>query len=152
MATGDVTLFEEFVREIGEEIHNFPSDTLKCLLVDNGNPPAKTDATPRLASYVGDEVGTGGGYTANGETLTSVDWLEAAGVATLRADSFTLAQNGAGFTDAYWAIIYNDTAAADQAICFIELGGPVSEVAGDVTIKFDGAAVGAPGAICTHSD
>ena len=153
MATGDVTLFEEFIREIGEEVHNFSApDTLKCGIVDDTLTPLKSIATPRWADFSANEVSTAGGYTANGETLAGVDWSEADGVATLKAQSFTLAQDAGGFADAYWAIIYNDTATNDEAICFIELGGPVSEVAGDVTIKFDGAAVGVAGAICTHSD
>lgn len=152
MATGDLTLFEEFGREIGEELHNFSSDTLKIGLIDNSTPPTAADATPRWGDYSANEVdSTAGNYTANGETLAGVAWTEAAGVSTLAAQSFTIAQDGSGFTNGYWAIIYNDTAAADQAIGFIELGGPVSEVAGDVTIKFNGAAVGVAGSICTHT-
>lgn len=152
MATGDVTLFEEFTREIGEEIHNFSSDTLKFGIIDNTAAPTAADATPRWADYSANEVATTGGYTANGETLAGVAWTEANGTSTLVANSFTLSQNGSGFTDAYWGVIYNDTAAADQAICFVELGGPVSEQAGDVVIKFNNVASGSPGEIFHSTD
>jgi hypothetical protein len=149
MATGDITLFEEFADEIGEEIHNLASDTLKFGIIDNTAAPTAADETPRWADYSANEVSTAGGYTANGVTLTTVTYTEAAGVATLKADSFTLSQNGSGFTDAYWGIIYNDTAVSDQAIGFMELGGPVSEQSGDVVIKFNNVASGSPGDIFT---
>jgi hypothetical protein len=116
MATGDVTIFEEVAEMIGEETFNFESDTLKLGLIDNSTPPTAADATPRWADYSGNEVSTAGGYTANGETLASVTYTEADGVATLDADNVSLSQDGSGFTDAYWGIIYDDTATNDEAI------------------------------------
>ena len=152
MATGDVTLFEEYTREIGEKVHDFSNDTLKIGLVDDTLTPLKSRATPKWADFVANEVSTGGNYTGDGETIGGTTWTESAGVSTLAGESFTLAQDAGGFADAYWGIIYNDTATNDEAIAFVELGGPVSEVAGDVTIKFNGADVGVAGSICTHSD
>lgn len=141
MATGDVTVFEEFADQLGKEMHNFSSDTLKLGLIDNTTPPTAADATPTWSDYSGNEVGTGGGYTANGETLANVSWAEAAGVATLDADNVSLSQNGSGFTDAYWGIIYNDTEATDAAIAFVELGGPVSEQAGPIAINWNASGI-----------
>jgi hypothetical protein len=141
MATGDVTIFEEVAEMIGEETFNFESDTLKLGLIDNSTPPTAADATPRWADYSGNEVSTAGGYTANGETLASVTYTEADGVATLDADNVSLSQDGSGFTDAYWGIIYDDTATNDEAIGFVELGGPVSEQAGPVAINWNASGI-----------
>ena len=141
MATGDVTIFEEVAEMIGEETFNFESDTLKLGLIDNTTPPTAADATPRWADYSGNEVSTAGGYTANGETLASVTYTEADGVATLDADNVSLSQDGSGFTDAYWGIIYDDTATNDEAIGFVELGGPVSEQAGPVAINWNASGI-----------
>jgi hypothetical protein len=141
MATGDVTIFEEVSEMIGEETFNFESDTLKLGLIDNTTPPTAADATPRWADYSGNEVSTAGGYTANGETLASVTYTEADGVATLDADNVSLSQDGSGFTDAYWGIIYDDTATNDEAIGFVELGGPVSEQAGPVAINWNASGI-----------
>jgi len=141
MARGDLTVFEEFADQLGEEKHNFASDTLKLGLIDNTTAPTASDATPTWSDYSGNEVATTGGYTANGETLASVTWTEASGVATLDADNVSLAQDGSGFTDAYWAIIYNDTEATDMAIAFIELDGPVSEQAGPVNVNFNASGI-----------
>jgi hypothetical protein len=141
MATGDVTIFEEVAEMIGEETFNFESDTLKLGLIDNTTPPTAADATPRWGDYSGNEVSTAGGYTANGETLASVTYTEADGVATLDADNVSLSQDGSGFTDAYWGIIYDDTATNDEAIGFVELGGPVSEQAGPVAINWNASGI-----------
>jgi hypothetical protein len=146
MATGDVTLFEEFSEQLGTEQHNFSTDTLKLGLIDNMAPPTAADATPTWSDYSANEVGTGGGYPAGGITLASVTWSEAAGVATLDAANIALSQNASGFTDAYWGILYNDTNGTDMAIAFVELGGPVSEVAGPVNINWNA------GGIVTVSD
>ena len=144
MAAGDVTIFQEFANDLGEGHHSLDTDTLKFGIIDNTAAPTAADATPAWADYSANEVATTGGYTANGETLTS-GWAEAAGVGTLQLTSFTLSQNGSGFTDGYWGIIYNDTAASDQAIGFMELGGPVSEQAADIVVKFNNAASGSLG-------
>lgn len=141
MATGDVTLFEEFAENIGGGDHTLNSDTLKVGLIDNTAAPTAADATPAWGDYSANEVSTAGGYTANGETLTSVTWTEAAGVGTLDAANVSLAQNGSGFTDAYWGIIYNDTHASDLAIGFVELGGPVSEQAGPIEIQWNASGI-----------
>lgn len=137
MARGDVTVFEEFALQVGQELHALASDTIKVGLITNGVTPAAGDATPAWADYSGSEVGTGGGYSAGGITLSGVTFTEAAGVATLDdTGNIALAQNAAGFTNAYWGIIYNDTAAGKQAIAFVDLGGPVSEVAGPIAINW----------------
>lgn len=137
MARGDFTVFEEFAVQLGQELHNFASDTLKLGLIDNTAAPTAADATPAWADYSANEVGTGGGYPANGISLSGVTWTEAGGVATLDdTGNISLSQNASGFTDAYWGILYNDTAAGDQAIGFLDLGGPVSEVTGPIAITW----------------
>jgi hypothetical protein len=114
---------------------------LKLGIIDNTTPPAADDATPRWADYVGNEVATTGNYTANGETLTTVAFAIVAGIATLTADDVNITIHGSGFTDGYWGILYNDSATNDEAIGFIEMGGPVSEQAGDVDFEWAGGVV-----------
>lgn len=137
MARGDVTVFEEFALQVGQEHHALASDTIKVGFITNGVTPAAGDATPAWADYSASEVGTGGNYVAGGFTLSGVTFTEAAGVATLDdTGNIALAQDAGGFTDAYWGIIYNDSAAGKQAIAFIDLDGPVSEVAGPIAINW----------------
>ena len=142
MATGDLTPFEEATLDFLNGVHNLDSDTIKVGLIDNTTPPTAADATPRWADYSGNEVGTGGGYTADGLTLSGTGTSEAAGTATFDdSGNISISQDGSGFTDAYWAIIYNDDATNDEALAFVELGGPVSEQAGPITITWNASGI-----------
>lgn len=147
MATGDLTVFEEFSLDIGDEDHDLAADTIRLGIIDNTAAPTAADATPTWGDYSANQVATGGNYS--GPVTLTTTYTEAAGVATLTAQSFTISQDASNFTDGYWAVVYNDSAAADEAICFIELGGPVDGSAGDVTIRFNNAAVGVAGNVLT---
>lgn len=141
MAAGDLTVFQEFTLQLGEAKHNFSSNSFKLGIINNTAAPTAGDTTPTWGDYSANEVTAAGGYTAGGITLTSVTFAEVGGVATFDAANIALAQNGSGFTNAYWAIIYNDTEATDMAIAFIDLGGPVSEQAGPVNINFNASGI-----------
>ena len=149
MAVGDLTLFEEWLVDDGEgDVHDYEVDVFKMALITNGVTPTAADATPMWSvgsgvDYDGNEVGTGGAvYVAGGLTLANPSYVEAAGVATFDADDpAVITQDAAGFNNAYWAIIYNDTATNINAIAFIELGGPVSQVAGPVTITLNASGI-----------
>lgn len=141
MARNDLTVFEEFSLQLGTESHNFSSDVLKLGIVDNTITPTAGDATPTWTDYSANEVSTAGGYVAGGLTLASVTFTETGGVATLDAADVSIVQDSGGFTDGYWCIIYNDTNATDMAICFLDLGGPVSEVAGPITITWNASGI-----------
>ena len=86
MARGDVTMFDEFLLELGKETHNLTSDTLKLGIVDNTITPLATQTTPTWSDFSTNEVATTGNYTANGETLTTVTWTLISGIPTLKAD------------------------------------------------------------------
>lgn len=141
MATGDVTVFQEFAAQLGAENHDFSSDVFKLGIINNTAAPTAADATPTWSDYSANEVSTAGGYTANGETLDNVTYTEVDGVGTFDADNETIAQNGSGFTDAYWAIIYNDTNATDMAVAFVEMGGPVSEQTGPIAFEWGASGI-----------
>ena len=142
MARGDLTVFEEFADQVGSENHSLNNDdVIKCGIVDDTLAPVASMATPTWGDYSANDVSAAGNYVADGVVLTSVVFTEAAGVATFDAADVVISQHASGFTDGYWAIIYNDTNATDMAICFIELDGPVSEVDGDVTISFNASGI-----------
>jgi hypothetical protein len=137
MARNDWVTYEEFGLDQLNKVHNLGSDTFKVALVDDTITPALDDGTPRWGDYSANEV-SGTGYTAGGFELTGTSTAEVDGVTTFDDTGNVLwSQNGAGPTDIYWAILYNDTAAADQAIGFLDMGGPVSLVDGDVTITWN---------------
>lgn len=139
MARGDVTVFEEFSKYIGNGDHDLDNDTFKCMLINNSTVPTAADLTPDSADYT--EV-TGSGYTAGGVTLT-VTYTEVGGVATFDSSvnpSWTKTVGGP--TDIYYGIIYNTThVGTNDAVAFVDMAGPVSLVAGDVSITWNASGI-----------
>lgn len=147
MARGDFTLFNEVAISIGEKKINLETDTIKLALITNGVTPTANDATPMWGAgsgvdYDANEVGTGGGYAAGGQECANPALVRSGATSTFDADDPAgLAQNGSGFTDAYWGILYSDTATNKDAIGFLDLGGPVSEQAGPIAISWNAAGI-----------
>jgi hypothetical protein len=146
MARGDFVVFEEFSLTIGLQGHQLETDVLKVGIIDNVVTPTAADATPAWGAssgvdYDGNEVSTAGGYTAGGETVANNTYTEAAGVGTLDGDNIALSIDAGGFTDGYWGILYNETHTSNAAIGFVDLGGPVSEVAGPIAINWNGSGI-----------
>lgn len=146
MATGDITWFDQALLDLGEKIHDLSTDVLKLGLVTSVVTPAANTADPRWGAGGGtnlstNAVATGTAWTGP-VTLASVTWTIVAGTPTLdAADPAQIAQDGAGFTNARWGIIYNDTAAGKQALAFVDLGSDRSIVSGPLTITFNASGV-----------
>lgn len=148
MARGDFKLFHEFSISLGEKKIDLETDTIKLALIDNVITPTQADSAPMWGAgsgvdYDTNEVGTGGGYSAGGFTIPGPELIRADGVATFDDDdsNLALAQNASGFTDAYWGILYSDTATDKNAIGYLDLGGPVSEVAGPIAINWNASGI-----------
>lgn len=150
MATGDLTVFEEFADDLGEGVFTL-SAGLTFGIINNTAAPTAADATPAWGDYSANQIGTGGGYTGP-VALTGITYTEAGGVATLQANSFTISQNASGQSSTTaWGIIYDDdvtTPRADPALAYVELG-TIDITAGDLVIKFNNVASGSPGTILT---
>lgn len=147
MARGDFTVFNEFAVSIGEKKIDLETDTIKLALITNGVTPTANDATPQWGAgsgvdYDGNEVSTAGGYTANGLACANPALTRSGDTSTFDADDpAALSQNGSGFTNAYWGILYSDTATNKDCIGFLDLGGPVSEQAGPITITWNASGI-----------
>ena len=142
MARNDWVTFEEFSLDLSNKVHNLGSDIFKVGLVDETAPvPVAGSATPEWGDFSGNEV-SGTGYSAGGATLSGTSTAEAAGVTTFDdTGNVTWSQNGAGPTNIYWAILYNDTASSDECIGFLDMGGPVSLIDGDVSITWNASGI-----------
>jgi hypothetical protein len=128
--------------DLAKGVHgDLSAATLKLGIIDNTAAPAVDDATPRWADYVANEVVATGNYTADGETLTTLVLAVISQLTTLSADDVNIALHASGFLDGYWGILYNSTATNDEAIGFIDLGGPVSEQADSVDVEWAGGVV-----------
>lgn len=135
MATGDLVIFDEAVLALMGTVHDLDNDVIKVALIDNSVTAAVDDTTPTLGDY--NQV-VGAGYTAGGDTMTVVPLSEVGGVVTYDfSTDASWAQNGSGFTDAYQLLCYNSTTAGDEALFFVDLGGPVSSQSGPVTVTWN---------------
>lgn len=139
MATGDFTVFDEAKLALLDGTHDLDTHTFKVAILDNTTTPAAGDTTPVLADYT--QVGSAGTYTAGGNAVTP-SLAEAAGTVTFDAtDPAAWAANASNDTDAYWGLLYNDTAASDDAIGFVDLGGPVDMQAGELSITWNASGI-----------
>jgi len=129
--------FESFVEALGEEVHNFESDTLKVALT-NSAPTAGTDT--QLSDIT--QISAGNGYTTGGATVGSVTYTESSGTATLDGDDVTFTASGGAIAQFRYAVLYNDTASNDELICYWDNGSAVDLSDTETfTISFSGSGI-----------
>lgn len=139
MARGDLTVFNVAKAKMldGDWAS---TDHFYCGICTNATPP--TSATASATFGVFTEVATAGTYSAGGTDLGTLADLVTQTNGKMTFDSSTnptWAQNASNGTGAYWAIVYNYTDAAKDALLFVDLGGPVDMTAGDLTITWNGS-------------
>lgn len=146
MAQGDVVWFDQALLDLGEKVHDLSSDTFKYALATSVVTPTTSTSDPRWGAGGGTNLSTNAVATGTAWTgpvaLTGVTWTIATGTPTFdAADPTAIAQDAAGFTNARWLYIYNDTAAGKQALCYMDLGADRSIVSGPLTITFNASGV-----------
>jgi len=123
------TKFQCFVEDLAEKKHNLASDTLKVAFSNATNAPSASadlklaDITTIVATNLGDV------------TLTVSSSSQTAGTYKLVVADKLLTATGDVPAFRY-AIIYNDTAANKELICFFDYGSEVTLASGD-TFKLD---------------
>lgn len=141
MARGDSTWFQKALT-----LDYFAgwalTDDIKVAILDNTVAPTAGMASPALGDFT--EVGNAGTYVAGGISIGTWGdiWSEAAGTGTMdSATNPSWAKHASNDTDAYWALVYNDTQAGKPAIAFVDLGGPVDMTAGQLSITWDASGI-----------
>jgi hypothetical protein len=125
-------LCTSFKVELMQAVHNFTAstgDTFKLALYDDN--ASFTAATTAYTSS--NEVGNSGSYSAGGGALTNVTPTSTG--TTAFTDFADLSFTSATIT-AYGALIYNDDAAGDPAVCVLDFGGAKTSTNGTFTIIF----------------
>ena len=121
-----------FKVELMQAVHNFTTSTgytFKLALYDNS--PSFTAATTAYTSS--GEVANSGTYAAGGGALTNVTPTSSG--TTAFTDFADLSFTSATIT-AYGAMIYNDSAAGNPAVCILDFGGAKTSTTGTFTIIF----------------
>ena len=121
-----------FKVELMQAVHNFTTgtgNTFKLALYDN----SATFTAATTAYTATNEVANSGTYSAGGGTLTNVTPTSSG--TTAFTDFADLSFTSATIT-AYGALIYNDSAAGDPAVCVLDFGGAKTSTNGTFTIIF----------------
>ena len=123
--------FYEFTKDLGEEIHNFGSDQLVVALTAAANAPVQTNtvlADLTQISYA----------DCSSRNITTTSWTQSTGTAKLILADLTLTSSGTVGPFRY-AVVYNDTAAADNLVCYYDYGSEITLNSGEtLLIDFDG--------------
>jgi len=123
------TKFQCFVEDICEKKHNLASDTLKVAFSNASNAPSAS-ANVKLA-----DITTVSVANLDSVTLTVSSSSQTSGTYKLVVADKTMTANGSVGPFQY-VIIYNDTAANDELICYFDYGSEVTLASGD-TFKLD---------------
>ena len=124
-----------FKKELVEAVHNFKysgGSTFNLALYTS----SATLGASTTAYTTSNEV-SGTGYTAKGAALTRVDpsndgTTGSTDFANLTFSSSSITANG--------ALIFNESASGDPAVCALAFGGDKTSSSGDFTIQFPAAA------------
>ena len=143
--TGSNALCTSFKKELLEGVHNFKNsggNTFKLALFTNsqagndnlGGSSTNMDATvTAYSSSASNEVSNSGDYTAGGGSLTRVDPTTSSTTAFTDFSDLTF---GSATITARGALIYNDSASGDPAVCVLDFGSDKSSSSGNFTIVF----------------
>lgn len=121
--------FNSFVEALAEGKHNLASDTLKVAFSNASNAPSAS------ADAVLADISTIATTNLDSVTLTVSSSSQTAGTYKLVVTDKTLTATGDVPAFRY-AIVYNDTAANDELICFFDYGTEVT-LAKDDTFTLD---------------
>ena len=123
------TKFQQFVEDLAHGVHNFDSDTIKVALSNASNAPSAS------ADAVLADITTVSTANLDGVTLTKGSSGQTTGTYKYVPADLTMTASGAVGPFRY-VIIYNDTAANDELICYFDYGSEVTLASGD-TFKLD---------------
>jgi hypothetical protein len=146
MAINDVGLFQQFIEDMGNGVHNLDTDAIKLGLIDSVQTPVATSADPRwgaggTVNFDTNEVTQTGNYTAEGLDITAT-WSQTTGTGTFDAtDVTTWTSNASNPDDARWGIIYNSTAAGKNCIGWVDLGSAFDMTTGDLNITWNASGI-----------
>lgn len=145
MAAGDVTVFDQFLQDVGRKVHQLETDVIKLGLITNAVTPTASTSDPRwgaggTTNFDTNEVTSGGNYAAEGPDVAAT-YAQSAGVATFDAGDVSIAQNGSNPTNARWGIIYNSTSAGKECVGFIDLGSVINLSTGAFSITWNASGI-----------
>tara|TARA_R110000772_G_scaffold89304_1_gene185099 strand:+ start:12450 stop:12860 length:411 start_codon:yes stop_codon:yes gene_type:complete len=110
------SIVNSFKEAVAEGVHDLGSDVLKIALTNAA--PSVSDT--QLSDIT--QIGAGNGYTTGGATATVSSSAQSGGIYSLVLAAVTFTAAGGDIGPFRYGVLYNDTAAADELIAFIDYG------------------------------
>jgi len=120
-----------FKKELMEAVHNFKNSGGSTFNLALYTSSASLGAS--TTAYTASNEVSGTGYTAKGASLTRVDPSTSGTTALTDFDDLTFSSSS---ITARGALIFNDSASGDPAVCALDFGGDKTSSSGDFTIQF----------------
>lgn len=132
-----IKMYYNFPHALGEALHSDLSaaSKVKVMLCTSSYTPSQTNHT--VKTDVTNEV-SGTGYTAGGAYLTSPTYTRSSGVTTFDAADTSWASST---ITARYAVIYDDAAANDPLIAYVDFGADVSSTNGTFQLTWDASGI-----------
>ena len=137
MASGlyAITFLNALKNDLAVDLDDTTADRFKVMLVTSSYTP--DFGTHDFKADVTNEV-VGTGYSANGESLTSVTLTQSAGTITFDADDVTWTSST---ITARGAVVYDNTLVDQPLICYIDFGADKSSSSGDFVLSFNASGI-----------
>jgi len=137
MASGmyGITFLNALKNDLALDLDDTTADRFKVMLVTSSYTP--DFGTHDFKADVTNEV-VGTGYSAGGESLTSVTLTQSGGTITFDADDVTWASST---ITARGAVVYDDSLVNDPLIAYIDFGADKSSSAGDFVLSFNASGI-----------
>lgn len=125
--------FQPFVEAVAEKVHNLGSDQLVVALCSTANAPVNTNGVLGDLTQIA--------YTnLSSRNLTTSASSQTSGTYKLVITDLVLTASGGAVAAFQYIVIYNDTAASDQLICWFDYGSALTLADGEtLTLDFDGS-------------
>jgi len=111
--------FQDFINQFYLHTHDLDANTLKVFL--SNEQPLVTDTVKANIADITPEHG----YPAGGSDITNA-FSFASGVGTLTGTDVVFTAAGGSFGPFRFAVVYNDTAANDELVCWWDYGSSIS--------------------------
>ena len=123
------TFFNSFKEALSEKVHNLGSDQLKIALT-NSAPLTSNTVLANITEITYTNLST--------RNVTTISSAQTAGTYKLDLTDLVLTSTGGSTGPFRYIVLYNDTAASDELIYFLDYGSSITLAAGEsLTINFD---------------
>lgn len=126
------TKFQPFVEALAEKVHNLGSDQLTIALTNTA--PNASDATLSQITEIS--------YTnLSTRDITTSSSSQTSGTYKLVLADLTLTSTGGTTGPFRYVVVYNDTSASDNLVCYYDYGSALTLQSGEaLVVNFDGSA------------